>query len=469
MLHEFFNGTLIHSSIVFWVGWVILPILLEFIPSAGNFILLLHKKIRLHKQVIELKYFPQISILIPVYNSESTLYACLKSINDSTYPNEYIDVLCIDNGSKDESFNKFQKAQLNFVDLPMNWLRSANGKSNALNMAIFNSTGKYIINIDSDGQLEKTALYNLIYKFEHDKNIDCMTGAILIEPDLIEQTPNKQWLLKIFRRIEFMEYCQAFLAGRNFQAETNTIFTLSGAFSAFRKSTLLKTRMYNTETVGEDTHLTFQVKENLKQTVSFCENAIFMVDPIENLDKYYTQRQRWQLGELEVANMFFLKRMLQPHKILFDYTTRLIIKDHTMSFSKFIWIFVMILLCFINRNYKIVLSTLFLLYLLNFASAFFYGLNIVQFLQPYPNIRKYYLKHSYCLLLLPLYISFGYVVRFCGILNAMTRKATWKTSTFTEEKKAVASTIEQDFNFAISIRDWVRRIFEIDKVANINL
>ena len=469
MLTKFFNGTFIHSSIIFWAGWVILPILLEFIPAIGNFILLLKKKARLNREDKELKYFPQVSILVPIYNSAATLYNCLRSINDSTYPNEYIDVLCIDNGSKDNSFDIFQKAQLDFVDLPMNWLRSANGKSNALNMAIFNSTGKYIINIDSDGQLEESALYNLIRKFETYKDIDCMTGAILIEPSLIEQTPKNQRFLKLFRRVEFMEYCQAFLAGRNFQAETNTIFTLSGAFSAFRKSTLLKTRMYNTETVGEDTHLTFQVKENLHQKVSFCEDAIFMVDPIENLDKYYTQRQRWQLGELEVANMFFLKKMRKPYKILFDYTTRLIIKDHTMSFPKFIWFFVMILLCFVNRNYKIVFATLLILYLLDFIGSYCYSLNILQFLHNYPKLRRYYARHIFCIFLLPFYTAFSYLVRFCGILNAMTRKATWKTNTFTEEKVMIVDSVKYDFRFVVRVRNWVRAVFEKDSRVKVEI
>ena len=462
MLTKFFNSTIIHSNLIFWIGWVILPILLEFIPAVCNFWLLLRKKVILNKQPKELKFFPQISLLIPIYNSSATLYACLKSINDSTYPNDYIDVLCIDNGSKDNSFQIFQQAQLDFVDLPMNWLHSANGKSNALNMAIFNSTGKYIINIDSDGQLEETALYNLIKKFELNKDIDCMTGAILIEPTLIEQTPKDQKFLKVFRKIEFMEYCQAFLAGRNFQAETNTIFTLSGAFSAFRKSTLLKTRMYNTETVGEDTHLTFQVKENLHQKVSFCEDAIFMVDPIENLDKYYTQRQRWQLGELEVANMFFLNKMKKPYKILFDYTTRLIIKDHTMSFPKFIWLFVMILLCFVNHNYKIVLCTLMILYLLDFLQSYLFSLNILQFLHKYPKLRRYYAKHIFCIFLLPFYTWFSYLVRFCGIINAMTRKASWKTKTFTEEKQIFKDSIKSDFNWLNKVKHGVRHVFEID-------
>ena len=37
-----------------------------------------------------------------------------------------------------------------------------------------------------------------------------------------------------------MEYAQAFLAGRNYASETNSIYTLSGAFSGFRKNGKIK-------------------------------------------------------------------------------------------------------------------------------------------------------------------------------------------------------------------------------------
>ena len=109
--------------------------------------------------------------------------------------------------------------------------------------------------------------------------------------------------------MEFGEYCQAFLSGRNFQSELNSIFTLSGAFSAFRKSAIMKTQLYNTDTLCEDTHVTFQVRFQMKKRVALCPNAIFFVDPIESLNKLYVQRQRWQSGELEVLHMFRKDKM----------------------------------------------------------------------------------------------------------------------------------------------------------------
>ncbi len=36
----------------------------------------------------------------------------------------------------------------------------------ALNHGIYNSTGQYIINIDSDGWLDKNAVKNIVRKFE---------------------------------------------------------------------------------------------------------------------------------------------------------------------------------------------------------------------------------------------------------------------------------------------------------------
>lgn len=161
-----------------WLPWIIIPILIEIIPAIGNFILLIIKSfVKPKERYIE--KLPEITIMIPVYNSEGTLYECLKSINDSTYPNELIDIILIDNKSKDDSFKIFQQSQKEFYTLSMQWTHSEQGKSRALNLALFNASGKYIINIDSDGKLEKEAIYNLVKKFETNDDIHCMTGVIL--------------------------------------------------------------------------------------------------------------------------------------------------------------------------------------------------------------------------------------------------------------------------------------------------
>ena len=44
------------------------------------------------------------------------------SIYYSTYDNKYIDVLCIDNGSKDNSFEIFEEIQKECPELSINWI-----------------------------------------------------------------------------------------------------------------------------------------------------------------------------------------------------------------------------------------------------------------------------------------------------------------------------------------------------------
>jgi len=453
---------MIASSLIFWLGWVILPLLVEFIPSVGNFLLLLFKYGRFKKDDFELTYPQNVTIIIPIYNSAATLYECIKSVNDSNYENKFLEIMCVDNGSKDNSFEIFQKAQMEFADLPMYFLKSQQGKSRALNMAVFNSTGKYIINIDSDGKLEKNAILNVVKKFEKGMQYDCLTGTILIEPRLVDET--RRGLLRVFRKVEFMEYCQAFLAGRNYQSETNTIFTLSGAFSAFRKSTIFKTYMYNTDTICEDTHLTFQVKDVLKKRVGLCENAIFMVDPIDSINKYYTQRQRWQIGELEVLKMFVLRTMRNPLSMITKNSCRTLIQDHTMAFSKFVWIFITLLMALTNKMGKLVIISILVVYLLNLITSFMYSLNVLTFLRDFKDIRDYYFKNYIFLLLLPMYNLFTYFIRVCGILNSVDRKASWRTLDFNDEKREIREEIEENFSFLTHISKVVRKVLERDDI-----
>nr|WP_243676872.1 glycosyltransferase [Secundilactobacillus collinoides] len=129
---------------------------------------------------------PFISIVVPVYNSEDTLFACIQSIRESTYPHELVQVILADNQSTDDSFGVFNRAQNRFADMNMQLMHSEKGKAKALNSAIYNAIGTYIINIDSDGMLEKHALMNMVLRFENDFEVAALTGTILPQHQMID-------------------------------------------------------------------------------------------------------------------------------------------------------------------------------------------------------------------------------------------------------------------------------------------
>ena len=183
-----------------------------------------------------------------------------------------------------------------------------------------------------------------------------------------------------------MEYAQAFLAGRNYASETNSVYTLSGAFSAFRKSAVLSSHMYNTDTICEDTEITFQMRYNKKTRVDICTDAIFFVDPIEDMNKLYTQRQRWQRGSLEVSSMF-LKDRMKLRKMFIDPTVRTLVYDHTFAFPRMIWYLALLCLLFLNYSFHMIVLSVILLFALYFLTGFFYYFSTLGFLKEFPDIK----------------------------------------------------------------------------------
>lgn len=446
--------TLLSNEIVFWVSWIIIPLIMEIVPAVAGFFLLVKKRI-LYKKDAPLIYYPPVTLIVPVYNSADTLYACLDSIRNSDYQPEQLDVLLVNNGSKDNSFEIYIAYQKEHPQMNLKWMNSEQGKSRALNMALFHAEGKYIIHIDSDGILHPEALSNLVKRFEAHNELHCMTGTILTNPEMIKAEKNP--FRRIFQKTEFYEYAQAFLAGRNFEAELNSIFTMSGAFSAFRKSTILKTQLYNTETVCEDTHVTFQVRKLLHQKIAICENAVFFVDPIENLQKLCLQRQRWQRGELEVAHMF-MDRGSVVKGFLTNFMTRVIMFDHTFAFPRMIWYFALICLTFLNYPFSFILISLVLIYILYVLSAFLYYLNILSYLGYDKKLRRFYAGNVLILLLLPFYNFVIYWFRMAGIINSIKTTGAWRTQTWKEEWEQVKRVVCHDFAWLISWHKGVKKL-----------
>ena len=431
------------NSIVFWSAWMVIPFMMEIIPSIEAIFVLFKRKRR--KRADETPALnPEITLIIPVYNSADSLEACIRSVYESDYPNDRIRVFLVNNKTKDNSFEVFSECQEKYPELIMQWLNAEQGKSRALNLALYNSEGKYIIHIDSDGILEKSALRYMVERFESDTTVNCMTGAICTNPEMIEKYP--RGLGRFIRKLEFVEYAQAFLAGRNCASERDSIYTLSGAFSGFRKSAILKSRMYSTDTICEDTQITFQMKYIQKEKVRICEKSIFFVDPIEDMDKLYTQRQRWQRGSIEVSKMF-MHMGLNPFKILTDSNVRTIMYDHTFAFPRLIWYLALVCLLFMGYSAKIILLSFFGIFILYIICGYFYYAAIIGFLADHKEVQKYYRKQWWVIAFLAVFNLVVFFVRMAGIVNSIQSDSAWKTTTFTDECKLFKEKVLKDFRW----------------------
>ncbi len=447
------------NSFIFWGGWILIPFLMEIIPALGSVILLVKRNKRRKVERAEIKVFPEISLIIPVYNSADTLFQCIESINNSTYPNNRIRIFLVNNKGQDNSFEVYADCQRKFPDLIMQWLNAEQGKSRALNLALYNSEGKYIINLDSDGVLEKNALVNMITKFESDTELNCMTGAILTMPELIMKY--KHFFPRLLRNLEFMEYAQAFLAGRSYASEMNAVYTLSGAFSAFRKSAVLKSWMYNTDTICEDTHITFQMRYKQNERVEVCEDALFFVDPIEDVNKLYTQRQRWQRGSLEVAQMF-MDKDFKVKNIFSNISVKTLMYDHTFAFPRLIWYLALICLMVMGYSGKVIVISTGIIFAMYTLIGYMYFATVLYFLNINKEVKKYYRNHWWCILFLPFFNFAVFFIRMAGIINSINTDSAWRTRNLTDERIAFTEVIKSD------IQKPIRVIRKIKNVVNIS-
>ena len=82
----------------------------------------------------------KVSIIVPVYNGEKYLERCLESIINQTYKN--IEIICINDGSTDESKNILKQYQLKDNRIIVKNIQNG-GVSRARNIGIRKATGDF--------------------------------------------------------------------------------------------------------------------------------------------------------------------------------------------------------------------------------------------------------------------------------------------------------------------------------------
>jgi len=102
-----------------------------------------------------------IAVIIPIYNCEEYLEDCLNSVVNQTYSKDKIDVIMVNDGTKDNSAKickKYaKKYNWTFIDRKEN-----RGLSYTRNEGVKNSTTKYIMFLDSDDILSSNAIEVLL-------------------------------------------------------------------------------------------------------------------------------------------------------------------------------------------------------------------------------------------------------------------------------------------------------------------
>lgn len=176
---------------------------------------------------------PLISVIIPIYNTGDSAVKLLNKLTEQSYEN--LEIICVDDGSKDGSFDLvaeyIRQSKLKNKNLNMTILRQKNqGAAGARNLGLKKASGEYITFIDSDDEVKKTHIEDLLKSLEKDpRNALSVCGYVYRR--LRMQTEKNFFTNEIWTGLEevnFRAYILSLLAsdGRMYAA-INKMFRLS--------------------------------------------------------------------------------------------------------------------------------------------------------------------------------------------------------------------------------------------------
>lgn len=209
----------------------------------------------------------EISVIIPVYNVKEYLKECLDSVINQSF--EDIEIICIDDGSTDSSLEILRHYQ-NCDDRVKVFSQSNHGPGNARNVGIDNSTGEYILFLDSDDYLVEDALKNL-YAVSKENEVDFVLFKLL---NFDNETGERNSI--DYFDIPFLKEFEDSTFNHNDLGEKLYIVSVSAPGKLFRREFINNLR-FPEKIIFEDT--------------PFVVEAILMAERMLFLDEYYYMRR----------------------------------------------------------------------------------------------------------------------------------------------------------------------------------
>ncbi|OYT35062.1 MAG: hypothetical protein B6U87_01060 [Candidatus Aenigmarchaeota archaeon ex4484_52] len=244
------------------------------------FLLVLFEK-KKNLKTPNLKQYKNISIIVPAYNEEKTIKKTLDSLLDLNWQKEKIEIICIDDGSTDNTGKIIEKYKGKGIKL---FVQKNKGKGAAMNAGLKLAKGEFVACLDADSFVDKNALKNMIGFFE-DKSVMAVTPALKMHRPI-------NWLDKIQR----IEYMIGIYLRKTFSI-INVLTVTPGPFSVYRMSFFKKYGGYDENNITEDLEIALRIQKH-HYKIENSLNAFVYTKPCSDFSSLMKQRTRWYCGAL---------------------------------------------------------------------------------------------------------------------------------------------------------------------------
>ncbi len=233
---------------------------------------------------------PPVSIIFPVFNEEHYIERTLVQALEVDYPREKLQVIAVNDGSRDDTFRTMQRVQQRYPELVLVNLERSMGKRGALAAGAQLATGEILVLSDSDSFFQPDAIRRVVDGF-----VDPKVGAVTGQCDVENAWTNT------LTKMQAVRYYISFRVMKAAESVFDAVTCLSGPFAAYRRDIFMsvvepwlnQTWMGLPATFGDDRSLTnFVLKRGFRVIYDARARCTTIVP--ETYRDFLLQQIRWK-------------------------------------------------------------------------------------------------------------------------------------------------------------------------------
>lgn len=253
------------------------------------------KRIVIRKGEIKLDRYPTVTIIVPCWNEEKTLYKTVRSLLNLNYPKNKIHIFLIDDGSTDNTWNVIQKFTKN--NNVRAFKKENGGKHTALNLGLENVETEFVGCLDADSEANKESLVRIMSSFEKNEEVMAVAPSVIVHnpTNIIQNAQKAEYYLGVF-----LKQMLGFLGA---------IHVTPGPLTIFRTKVFQDLGPYRKAHNTEDMEIAYRMQTNHYKIVH-CNDAYVYTNTPHTIPKLFRQRLRWVYG--------FINNTIDYRKVLFN-------------------------------------------------------------------------------------------------------------------------------------------------------
>jgi hyaluronan synthase len=174
---------------------------------------------------------PRVTVIVPAYNEGAAVRVALESALASDYPKDKLQILAVDDGSKDDTWHHMEAVAQAHPDQILAFQQPENrGKREALREGFLQADGELVVTVDSDSKLEPGAIRAIVAPMIADPEVAAVAGRVLV----LNRVEN------LFTRLLSARFFITFDLARAAQSRFGAVLCTPGALSAYRLDAVRK-------------------------------------------------------------------------------------------------------------------------------------------------------------------------------------------------------------------------------------